>query len=594
MSSASRRVLPGFGLGLSTTILYLFLLVLIPLGAAVWHASGLTRSEFLSAVASPRALAAYRLTFSASFQAAVINMIIGLIVAWTLVRYEFPGKRILDALVDVPFALPTAVAGLVYASLYVPDGWLGQFLVPLGFEGAYSRSGIVLVLVFTGFPFVVRTVQPVLEEIDLESEQAAETLGANRWQIFRRVILPVLFAPALTGFTLAFARSIGEYGSVIFISSNMPFHTEIAPVLIVSRLEEFAYREASAIAVVLLTASFFLLIVINFLERWSQPGTSPRWLQTLGTRLSYLIKWPVRQLHQSRSSNTHVEPTFTSPTLKTLIRLTPRTMICATFLIIGLLVIVPLVSVFSQAFSNGWRAYWNNLVGDSDTRHAIMLTALIAPLAVAMNTIFGIAAAYTISRFRFPGRTLLMTLIDLPFSVSPVVAGLVFVLLFGLQAPLGVWLKSHGYQVIFAPPALALVTAFVTFPFVARELIPVMEANGPEEEIAARSLGANGWQLFWFVTLPNIKWGLIYGMILCNARAMGEFGAIYVVSGRIGGKTDTMPLRVEKLFQEYNQPAAFALASLLTMLAMVTLIIKVAVERRLRAQLQQTQHERAE
>ncbi len=256
-----------------------------------------------------------------------------------------------------------------------------------------------------------------------------------------------------------------------------------------------------------------------------------------------------------------------------------------TLLIVGGLVLVPLASVFVQAFSKGVGAYWNNLFNNADTRHAVFLTLVVAPVAVALNTVFGIAAAYTIARFRFPGRTILTTLIDLPFSVSPVVAGLIFVLLFGLQTPAGAWLRDHGYQIIFAPPGLVLATAFVTFPFVARELIPVLEANGADEEMAARSLGATGWQMFWRVTVPNIKWGLLYGVILCNARAMGEFGAIYVVSGRIGGQTDTMPLRVEKLFQEYNQPAAFALASVLTMLALVTLVIKVVVERKMRAQM---------
>jgi sulfate transport system permease protein len=264
------------------------------------------------------------------------------------------------------------------------------------------------------------------------------------------------------------------------------------------------------------------------------------------------------------------------------------TFIALTVGILGLLVVVPLASVFSQALSKGFGAYWDALTADPDTRHAVFLTLMVTPVAVAMNTVFGIAAAYTIARFRFPGRTILTTLIDLPFSVSPVVAGLVFVLIFGLQAPLGAWLKDHGYQVIFAAPGLVLATAFVTFPFVARELIPVLEANGPEEEIAARSLGANGWQLFWRVTLPNIKWGLLYGIILCNARAMGEFGAIYVVSGRIGGQTDTMPLRVEKLMQEYNQPAAYAVASVLTLLALVTLLLKVVVERKMKAEMTQT------
>jgi sulfate transport system permease protein len=255
-----------------------------------------------------------------------------------------------------------------------------------------------------------------------------------------------------------------------------------------------------------------------------------------------------------------------------------------TLLVVGGLIVVPLASVFAQALAAGGGAYWRNLTADPDTRHAVFLTLVVAPVAVALNTLFGVAAAYTLARFRFPGRTVLTTLIDLPFSVSPVVAGLVFVLLFGLQTPVGGWLKAHGYQVIFAPPGLVLATAFVTAPFVARELVPVLEALGPDEEFAARSLGANGWQMFWRVTLPNIRWGLLYGVILCNARAMGEFGAIYVVSGRVGGRTDTMPLRVEKLFQEYNQPAAFALASVLTLLALVTLVIKVAVERRLRAE----------
>jgi sulfate transport system permease protein len=200
----------------------------------------------------------------------VANAVLGLLVAWVLVRYSFPLKRLFDALVDLPFALPTAVAGLVYSSLYVQSGWLGQYLVPLGIEGAYSRLGIVLVLIFTGFPFVVRTVQPVLEGLEPELEEAASTLGANRWQTFRLVLWPPLVPPLLTGFALAFARALGEYGSVVFIAGNKPYHTEIAPVLIVARLEEFAYGEATALAVVLLVMSFTLLGAINLLERWSK------------------------------------------------------------------------------------------------------------------------------------------------------------------------------------------------------------------------------------------------------------------------------------------------------------------------------------
>jgi sulfate transport system permease protein len=256
------------------------------------------------------------------------------------------------------------------------------------------------------------------------------------------------------------------------------------------------------------------------------------------------------------------------------------TLTLAAVAVIGVLVIVPVVHVFAQALAKGVRVYWENLAADANTRQAILLTLTVAPIAVAANLLFGVAAAWAIARFRFRGRTLLITLIDLPFAVSPVVAGLVFVLLFGMQGYFGPWLRDHGVRIIFATPGLILATAFVTFPFVARELIPVMEAIGPEEELAALSLGASGWQIFWRVTLPNVKWGILYGVILCNARAMGEFGAVYVVSGHIAGQTDTLPLRVEKLFQEYNTPGSFAVASVLTLLALVTLVLKVALERK--------------
>ena len=270
MATLNRRVLPGFSLSLGYAVGYLGLLVLIPVAACFLKAASLSTAQFWDAVWNERTRAAYALTFGASLTAAAVNAVLGLLVAWVLVRYSFPLKRLFDALVDLPFALPTAVAGLVYSSLYVSNGWLGQYLVPLGIEGAYSRLGIVLVLIFTGFPFVVRTVQPVLEGLEPELEEAASTLGATRWQIFRRVLFPPLVPALLTGFALAFARALGEYGSVVFIAGNKPFHTEIAPVLIVARLEEFAYGEATALAVLLLVMSFALLGAINLLERWSK------------------------------------------------------------------------------------------------------------------------------------------------------------------------------------------------------------------------------------------------------------------------------------------------------------------------------------
>jgi sulfate transport system permease protein len=270
MQGVNRRVLPGFFPSLGWTLLYLGLMVFIPLAACVLKASSLTLEQFGAAVWTERARAAYGLTFGASLIAAAVNIVLGLLIAWVLVRYQFPLKRLFDSLIDLPLALPTAVAGLVYSSLYVKSGWLGQYLVPLGIEAAYTRLAVVLVLTFIGLPFVVRAVQPVLEGLDADIEEAAASLGASRWQTFRRVLLPPLVPAALTGFALAFARALGEYGSVVFVSGNMPLKTEIAPVLIVARLEEYAYGEATAIAVVLLSASFALLVAINLLERWSK------------------------------------------------------------------------------------------------------------------------------------------------------------------------------------------------------------------------------------------------------------------------------------------------------------------------------------
>lgn len=256
-----------------------------------------------------------------------------------------------------------------------------------------------------------------------------------------------------------------------------------------------------------------------------------------------------------------------------------RSLIAVAVLFLAVLLIAPLGLVFAQALSRGWRAY-ADAVTQPDAAAAIRLTLVAAGIAVPLNTLFGLAAAWAIGKFEFRGKSLLVTLIDLPFAVSPVIAGLIYVLLFGLQGWLGPWLAEHGLRVIFAVPGIVLATMFVTFPFVARELIPVMEAQGTGEEEAARLMGASGWQIFRRVTLPNVRWGLLYGIILCNARAMGEFGAVSVVSGHVRGLTNTLPLHVEILYNEYQFAAAFAVASLLTLLALVTLVLKTVVEAR--------------
>ncbi len=265
-----RSVLPGFGLALGFTILYLSLIVLIPLSGLLFKTATLSWEEFWGTVASARVLASFRLTFGAALVAALVNGVFGLLVAWVLVRYPLPGKKIVDALVDLPFALPTAVAGITLAGLYAENGLIGSLLAPLGIKVAYTPLGIMVALTFIGLPFVVRTVQPVLEDMEKELEEAAACLGANRWQTFMRVILPAVTPALLTGFALAYARAIGEYGSVIFIAGNMPMVSEITPLLIITKLEQYDYAGATAIATVMLAFSFLILLVINVIQWWSR------------------------------------------------------------------------------------------------------------------------------------------------------------------------------------------------------------------------------------------------------------------------------------------------------------------------------------
>jgi sulfate/thiosulfate transport system permease protein len=265
-----RSILPGFGLSLGFTIVYLCLIVLIPLSAAFIKTASLTWPQFWDIVTAPRVVASYRLTFGASLAAALVNTVFGLLVAWVLVRYPFPGRRFADALVDLPFALPTAVAGIALTGLFATNGWFGAPLAAAGIKVAFTPLGVFVALTFIGLPFVVRTVQPVLEELPKELEEAAATLGASRWSIFRRIILPIIVPALITGFALAFARAIGEYGSVIFIAGNMPMVSEITPLLIITKLEQYDYRGATAIAVVMLVVSFALLLTINALQAWTR------------------------------------------------------------------------------------------------------------------------------------------------------------------------------------------------------------------------------------------------------------------------------------------------------------------------------------
>ncbi|WP_249901742.1 sulfate ABC transporter permease subunit CysT [Paenibacillus sp. PK3_47] len=270
---ARRKLLPGFGITMGYSVLYLSLVVLLPLSALLFNSTGLTWGKFWDVATDPRVLASYRVSLTTAAAAALTNAFFGLLLAWVLVRYEFPGKRIFDALIDLPFALPTAVAGVSLTALYSQNGWIGSLLEPLGLKVAFTPLGITLALMFIGIPFVVRTVQPVLEDLDRDMEEASATLGAGRWRTFTRIVLPELLPALLTGFALAFARGIGEYGSVVFISGNMPMRTEIAPLLIMTKLEQFDYAGATAVALLLLLISFLMLLVINMLQRWARKSS---------------------------------------------------------------------------------------------------------------------------------------------------------------------------------------------------------------------------------------------------------------------------------------------------------------------------------
>ena len=273
MYARETRVLPGFGLSLGYTLIYLSLIVLIPISAVFIKTFEMTLDEFWAAVASPRVVASYKLTFGASLLAAAINVVFGSLLAWAITRYTFPGRTLVDALIDLPFALPTAVAGIALTAIYAKNGWLGQFLEPLGIKIAFGPPGVLVALVFIGLPFVVRTIQPVLEDLDAEYEEAAASLGASRWQAVTRIVAPALLPPLLTGFALAFARAVGEYGSVIFIAGNIPMVSEITPLMIITKLEQYDYRGATAIASVMLVISFLLLLIVNGLQSWSSKRT---------------------------------------------------------------------------------------------------------------------------------------------------------------------------------------------------------------------------------------------------------------------------------------------------------------------------------
>ena len=550
MKKKNKRVIPGFGISMGVTLTMVSVIVLIPLATLVIYTAQMSFTEIIATITRGRVLSSFYVSFITAFAASAINAVMGLILAWVLVRYEFPGKRILDGMIELPFALPTAVAGISLTYLTTDSGWIGSFFAKFGIQIAYTRLGITFALIFVGIPFVVRSIQPVLEKLDTSYEEAASVLGASRTRIFWKVIFPEVLPSLCTGFGLAFGRCLGEYGSIVFIAGNKPYYTEITPLIIMSELQEFDYPSATAIALVMLIAAFLILFINNLIQ----------------ARNTKILNGNRQEAERKEKMNQNKQSGFVKWLLITI-----------SVLFLFVMLVLPLLVVITQAFKSGVAAYLK-AVTDKYTVRALLLTLEATLTAVVVNTIFGLFAAWTITKFKFKGKKLLTTLIDIPVTVSPVIAGLIFILLFGRQSFLYPILKACHIKVVFAVPGIILATVFVTFPFISRELIPVLETEGTDEEEAAALMGAGAFTIFRKITLPHIRWALLYGIVLCTARAMGEFGAVSVLSGHLRGLTNTLPLHVEILFNEFQYVPAFAVSSILVILAIILLVMRSVLE----------------
>lgn len=558
------RVIPGYHLTLGITIAMLSLLVLIPLASVFVYALNLSPAEFWQVITAPNVLYAFRTTIICSLIAAMINCVFGTILAWILVRYDFPCKRLLDGLIELPFALPTAVAGITLSKMYSNTGVLGGPLSKAGIDVSYTQIGLTVALVFIGIPFVVRSIQPVLAKINRQYEEAAYILGAGRRTIFFRVILPEIRPALLTGFGMAFARGLGEYGSVIYISGNsVKDHTQVVSYVIMQKLNYLDYSGATAIAFVLLIVSFALLFVLNMIQVHQSRRTSSA----------------------SDSSGGAVQPAESG--IAGSAAGSRNTLIVIGIVFVVLMLVFPLCAVLGNALEKGFHFYLQSLSTEY-VISALKVTLLATVVSVVVNTFFGLNASWAMTRFSFRGKQVLATLIDIPFSISPVIAGLAFLMTFGRRGWAYPLIEKFNQvfgtdvQIAFALPGVVLATIFVTFPFVSREIIPVLNAEGRDEEEAAALMGAHGFTIFRRITFPKMKWALVYGIILCTARALGEFGAVNALS-KTRGVTFTLPLEIDALYMSGSADsitAAFAVSSILVIIAVIILIARNILEHR--------------
>ncbi len=555
-----RKNIPEFGLTLGITITMLSIFILIPLASVLVCSLRLSPSTFLSILSDSKVLSAFGTSIFCSFIAALINSIFGLILAWTLVRYEFPGKGIIDGLIELPFALPTAVAGITLSKMYSTTGELGRPLAKLGIRVSYTHIGLTLALIFIGIPFVVRTVQPVLEKLNASYEETAYILGAGPFTAFKRVILPELKGAMLAGFGLALARGIGEYGSVIYISGNSAKEkTQVISYIIMQKLNYTDYEGATAIALVMQIISFLLLLFINGMQTLSAKRASGSYEIANQTAAQTLPKSKAAKICN----------------------------ITISIIFVFIMLIMPLISVLRNSLAKGLSFYFRTLA-TTTVLSALKVTLIATFFALLVNTFFGIVASFALTRFDFKGKHILGALIDIPFSISPVIAGLSFIMMFGRLGWAYPIIERINFafgtniKIVFAIPGVILATIFVTFPFISREIIPVLNSVGTDEEEAAAAMGAKGFTIFRRITFPHIKWPLIYGMILCAARALGEFGAVNALS-KTRGKTFTLPLEIDAFYMAGDSDsitAAFAVSSILVIIAVVVLILRSIFEKK--------------
>lgn len=558
-----KRFIPGFNFTLTVTVAMLLLFVLLPLGSVLVYSVSLGAAEFFHVIMKKAVLYALAVSIGFSFLAALINTVFGLLLAWVLVRYDFKGKAILDGMIELPFALPTAVAGITLSKLYSDTGFLGKPLASLGIYVSYTHLGILTALVFIGIPFVVRSVQPVLMQLNPAYEEAAYTLGASKGEIFRKVILQELKPSILAGFGLAFARGIGEYGSVIYIAGNSAReHTQVISYVIMQKLNYMDYPSATAIAFVTLLISFVLLLFINTMQSWQARRTSGGY-----------------EIAASALESTMGPVNTSGKTVRGLL-------IALSALFMTIMVGIPLVFVIVHALSKGFGFYISSLTTDY-VKSALGVTLFVTAITLAVNTAFGLIAGWLLTRYEFKGKRMLATLIDIPFSISPVIAGLSYIMMFGRMG----WAHplidkvnmtlGTDIRIVYALPGVVLATIFVTFPFVSREIIPVLNSVGTDEEEAAAMMGAGGIRIFKRITLPHIRWSLVYGMILCTARALGEFGAVNALS-KTRGSTFTLPLEIDALYlsgESESIVSAFAVSSILVLLAVLVLAARQIFEK---------------